>query len=312
MRCGGQICKREGAGGEEFSARCTEIILCGSARNDCAAARAVISNLVSLRACSAHCDVPRTRGEALMPVRESEAIVLQTYALGEADRIVSLLTRSMGRLRGVAAGARRPKSRFGGTLEPMSHVRVWFYEKETRELVRVSQCELLESFLSVFRDYNSGVAFSLMIEITESILPDREPSDAAFRLLLVAARAIKQSGKVALPLAYFALWSVRLAGWLPSMQRCAHCGEPLADGPAYSSHMRPALVCAKCRLPGMQLLAGSARSAGSRLLAARLDDLLPQNFTEPPLKDLTEYMLDIIEHQVERKLQSRAMLASPV
>lgn len=247
-----------------------------------------------------------------MPARDSEAIVLQTYALGEADRIVSLLTRSMGRVRGVAAGARRTKSHFGGMLEPMSYLRVWLYEKETRDLARVSQCELLESFLSVFQDYNSGVAFGLMTEITEFILPDHEPSDPAFRLLLVTARAIKQSGKVALPLAYFVLWSVRLAGWLPSMQRCAHCGEPLAEGPSYSSHARPALVCAKCKLPGMQLLAGSSRAAGNRLLAARLEDLLLQTFAEAPLKDLTEYLLDIIEHQIERKLHARGMLASPV
>jgi DNA repair protein RecO (recombination protein O) len=246
-----------------------------------------------------------------MPVLESEAIVLQTYPLGEADRIVSLLTRSAGRLRGVASGARRPKSRFGGTLEPMSYVRVWLYERETRDLLRVNQCELLESFLSVFQDFNSGVALALMTEITEAILPDREPSDPAFRLLLVVARAIKQTGKVTLPLAYFVLWNVRLAGWMPLMERCGRCGEPLGDGPAYSSHARPALVCAKCRLPGMQLLPGISRAAGNRLLGARLEDLLAQNFPEPPLRDLTEYFLDIIERQAERKLQARAMLRAP-
>jgi DNA repair protein RecO (recombination protein O) len=218
----------------------------------------------------------------------------------------------MGRVRGVASGARRPKSRFGGVLEPMSYVRVWFYEKETRDLVRVSQCELQESFLSVFQDYNAGVAFALMTEITEAILPDREPSDPAFRLLLVVARAIKQTGKVTLPLAYFVLWDVRLAGWMPPMERCARCGEPLGEGPAYSSHARPALVCAKCRLPGMELLPGSARAAGNRLLGARLEDLLTQSFPEAALKDLTEYFLNIIERQVERKLHSRAMLGSPV
>ena len=88
-----------------------------------------------------------------MPLRESEAVVLRSYPLGEADRLVSLLSRSMGRIRGVARGARRPKSRFGSTLETLSHIQVWFYERETRELVRINQCELLESFLDVQKDY---------------------------------------------------------------------------------------------------------------------------------------------------------------
>ena len=88
-----------------------------------------------------------------MPLRESEAIVLQSYPLGEADRLVSFLSRSIGRVRGVASGARRTKSRFGSTLERLSHVRIWFFEKETRELVRISQTELIESFLDAFRDY---------------------------------------------------------------------------------------------------------------------------------------------------------------
>ena len=78
-----------------------------------------------------------------MPVRESEAIILRTYPLGEGDRLVSFLSRNEGRMRGVAAGARKPKSRVGASLEPLSYVRMWFYEKERRQLRRISQFELL-------------------------------------------------------------------------------------------------------------------------------------------------------------------------
>ena len=65
-----------------------------------------------------------------MPAHESEAIILQTYPLGEADRLVSFFTRSMGRVRGVASGARKTKSKFGSTLERLSYIKVWFYEKK--------------------------------------------------------------------------------------------------------------------------------------------------------------------------------------
>ncbi len=156
-----------------------------------------------------------------MPLHESEAIVLQRYTLGESDRLVSFFSRTMGKMRGVAAGARKPKSRFGATLERLSYIRIWFFERETRELVRISQCEMIESFLDAFSDYPSSVALALFSEITETVLPDREPSDANFRLLLLAAQAVKRTGKPDLPLAYFALWTVKLGGWLPSLTRCA-------------------------------------------------------------------------------------------
>src|SRR5258708_6561224 len=81
----------------------------------------------------------------LMPARETEAIILKTFPLGEADRLVSFLGRTSGRVRGVAAGARRLKNRYGSTLEILSHVQIWYVEKETRDLVRIRQCELLES-----------------------------------------------------------------------------------------------------------------------------------------------------------------------
>src|SRR5437879_10145477 len=82
----------------------------------------------------------------LMPARETEALILKTFPLGEADRLVSFLGRSSGRLRGVAAGARLLKNRYGSTLEVLSHVQSWYVEKETRELVRIQHAEFLDSF----------------------------------------------------------------------------------------------------------------------------------------------------------------------
>src|SRR5579884_1890305 len=95
-----------------------------------------------------------------MPSRETEAIILKTFPLGEADRLVSFLGRSSGKLRGVAAGARRIKNRFGSTLELLSHVQIWYVERETRDLVRIQQCELLESFHRAQSDYalSTGLA----------------------------------------------------------------------------------------------------------------------------------------------------------
>ncbi|MGH9574457.1 MAG: DNA repair protein RecO [Candidatus Acidiferrales bacterium] len=247
-----------------------------------------------------------------MPLHESEAIILQSYPLGEADRLVSFLSRTMGRMRGVAAGARKPKSRFGATLERLSHVRIWFHEKETRELVRISQCEIIESFLDAFRDYPSSIALALFSEISQAVLPDREASDANFRLLLLASQAVKRTGRPELPLAYFALWSVKLGGWLPALDRCEKCGRLIPAGElAYFSPRASAAFCSRCRQPGMRTLPAESLAAARKILSERLDHISEDIAAPRSLRELTDCMLDIIEHQIERKLVARELLEPP-
>ncbi len=245
-----------------------------------------------------------------MPSRDSEAIILRSYPLGEADRLVSFLSRAHGRMRGVAKGARRPKSRFGATLECCSYIRIWFYERETRDLVQITQCELQESFMSAFGNYEAGNTLSLLSEISESVLPEREPLDASFRLLLSTARAIQNSRQTALPAAYFALWTMRLSGWLPALDRCARCGENLTGKQGYAAHARSGLWCQNCRKPGMSIISGAALDAARPMLSEGLQVLLERN---PPLaaqelRELTKFLLNGIEHQIERKLTTRAFM----
>lgn len=251
-----------------------------------------------------------------MPLYESEAIVLQRYPLGEADRLVSFLSRSMGRIRGVAAGARKPKSRFGSTLELLSHIRIWFFERESRELVRISQCEMIESFLDVSRDYAGSIAFALFAEITEAVLPEREASDANFRLLLLAAETVKRTGKAELPLAYFALWTVKLGGWLPPLDRCGFCAKALVeDAPIYIATGASAIACGKCRKPGMRIVSAGAIAAARKMLGQRLDRLAQDGAADSIsarfARELTNAMLDVIERQIDRKLKSRELLEVP-
>lgn len=255
----------------------------------------------------------RADADTPMPLHESEAIVLQSYPLGEADRLVSFFSRTMGRMRGVAAGARRPKSRFGSTLERLSHIRIWFFERETRELVRINQCEMIESFLDAFHDYASSVALALFSEVTQAVLPDKEVADANFRLLLLCAQTVKRTGKVEPALAYFALWTVKLGGWLPSLDACSRCGRALrASGevnqPAYFLASASAIVCADCRRPGMRSISPVALSAAQRMLSERLDRLAQDSVTSRAARDVSEIMLDVIEHQIDRKLTSRELL----
>ena len=166
------------------------------------------------------------RAKHSMPSRETEAIILKTFPLGEADRLVSFVGRTSGRMRGVAAGARRIKNRYGSTLQLLSHVQLWYVEKETRDLVRIQQCEPLESFNKSQSDYFLSTGMAVVSEVAELVLPEKEAAEPMFRLLLLTVREIERTSEWTLPLCYFAFWTVRLGGWLPRFDRCANCGDP--------------------------------------------------------------------------------------
>ncbi len=247
----------------------------------------------------------------LMPARETEAIILKTFPLGEADRLVSFLGRSSGRVRGVATGARRLKNRYGSTLEILSHVQLWYLEKETRELVRIQQAELLESFHKAQSDYGLSTGLAVVSEVAEVILPEHEVSEPMFRLVLLTAREIERTASWPLPLSYFSFWTVRLGGWLPRFDRCASCSSPFGTQPAFYGALHSGLFCEKCRRSGMKPLHCESRDLAERFAAERLDRIAPEESMLGSAKELREASLSWMEHHSERRLTTRALLEAP-
>jgi DNA repair protein RecO (recombination protein O) len=243
-----------------------------------------------------------------MPARETEAIILKTFPLGEADRLVSFFGRTSGRLRGVAAGARRIKNRYGSTLEILSHVQMRYVERETRDLVRIQECELLESFHRAQSDYQLSTGLALVSEIAERTLPEQEVGEPMFRLLLLTAREIERRGSWELPLAYFAFWTVKLGGYLPPLDRCSDCGRALGEHPGFHFGQSGGLGCENCRRPGMRQLGKPGRDMAGVFASRRLDALELSPESRKPLVELREALLDWIEHHVERRLQTREFL----
>ena len=243
-----------------------------------------------------------------MPARETEAIILKTFSLGEADRLVSFFGRSSGRMRGVAAGARRLKNRYGSTLEVLSHVQLWYVERETRDLVRIQQCELLESFHKAQSDYALSTGLAVVSEISEQVLPEHETAEAMFRLLLLTVRAIERTGDWRLPLGYFAFWTVRLGGYLPQFDRCTSCGAVLGERVAFHAPWEAGLLCEKCRRGGMRPLHFEGRKLAERFAGEKLDQIEMLAGMENAIAELREAALDWIEQHTEKKLGTRRLL----
>jgi DNA repair protein RecO (recombination protein O) len=126
-----------------------------------------------------------------MALMESEAIVLRTYPLREADLLVTLFTRAEGKVRGVARSAKKSKRRFGGALEPMTHVRAFYDVRERQELARLDACEVIESPMATEVSYARAVALAHVAELLDELLPDREANDAIFRLTLSVLHALQ-------------------------------------------------------------------------------------------------------------------------
>jgi len=243
-----------------------------------------------------------------MPARETEAIILKTFPLGESDRLVSFLGRSSGRLRGVASGARRLKNRYGSTLEVLSHVQLWYVERETRDLVRIQQCELLESFHKAQSDYGLSTGLALISEIAERVLPEQEVGEPMFRLLLLTAREVERRGSWPLPLAYFAFWTVRLGGWLPHLDRCAACARSFGDQPGFQFSQSPGLLCDSCKHAGMRPVGKRGRELAEVFAGRNLDRLAVSEDGSKAVTELREAALSWIEFHTERRLRTREFL----
>ena len=150
-----------------------------------------------------------------MPLKESEAIVLRTYPFRESDLLVTLFTRLEGKVRGVARAAKKSRRRFGGALEPLTHVKLTYEDRERHELVRLDACEVLHSPLTSEVSYQRAIALGHLAELLDELLPDREANDTVFRLT-TSVLAQLRGDSLLLPVTYFELWMTRLMGYLPS------------------------------------------------------------------------------------------------
>ncbi len=199
-----------------------------------------------------------------VPLYRDEAVVLRTQQLGEADRIITMLTRDRGRVRAVAKGVRRTKSRFGARLEPFMVVDVQCYEG--RNLDTVTQAESLATHgETICRDYTAYTAATVMVETAERMTEEHEPSTQQYLLLAGALRSLSGGEHdPSLVLDAYLLRSLAIAGWAPSFYDCAKCGSP---GPQRAFNVAAGgAVCTVCRPPG----SAAPETETLRLLAALL------------------------------------------
>ena len=265
-----------------------------------------------------------------MPLKQSEAIVLRTYPLREADLLVTLFTRAEGKVKGVARSAKKSKRRFGGALEPLTLVRVYYDDREGQELARLDSCDILDSPLSSELDFARVTALEHVAETLDELLPEREANDDIFRLTMAVLRCLRQ-GPIWMPLTYFQLWLVRLVGFLPELGECVVCGTTLNGGKAYYHALADGLMCTPHKRLASSELTAESRSLAAQMFRAPVETLIASSSANGngyaavveenphptkrrlegapgPNADLRKFLVRILERHIEKKLVTASVL----
>jgi DNA repair protein RecO (recombination protein O) len=235
-----------------------------------------------------------------MALYRDHGIVLRTYKLGEADRIISFLTERHGKVRAVAKGVRKTKSKFGARLEPMSHVALQLYEG--RELDIVTQAESVDHFKVIREDLDRLTRGVTMLEAADQLSLEREPNPDLYRMLLGALRTLAARNS-ALVVAGFHWKVLALEGFRPQVDACVVCDEP--EGLGSFDPTEGGLLCAEHRRgtpispEGVDLL---QQILGGRLAAAL--DAPPS----PATREVDVLATRVMEHHLERRLRSVGLL----
>jgi DNA repair protein RecO (recombination protein O) len=248
-----------------------------------------------------------------MPLYSADAVILRTYKLGEADRIVVFLTRDRGKKRGVAKGARRPRSKFVGGLEPLTQVRVGYFEKERRELVSVNYSEPSCSPLSSADPEALGYT-QYFAELLDEWAQEADPDERLYRLGSAMVEAVA-AGVPAEPLArYFEYWLLRLQGVYPAHLRCHQCGGTLGGTrtqAAFLAHGGREFTCGECSPRGRGLrLSADALAFLSRARTINPLDLDDRLATAAGLRELESVHRALITAYLDKEPKSIQVLNS--
>lgn len=237
-----------------------------------------------------------------MAIRHDTGIVLRSHAFGEADRVVVLLSPDNGKLRTVAKGVRKTKSRFGGRLEPFTEVGLVLYEG--RNLDTITQVEVRSAFPGLRRDLDAVNAASTMAEVVDGVAQEEEPSIALFdrfRSALAALDAGRPSQEV---LTAFLIQALATQGLAPSFDWCASCGR--AEGLDRFSVAAGGIVCGDCRPEGSVRLRARLVDVLSTLSRAELGSIDLQD--AEMVRDAMWVVRRFVEYHLDRRLVSLAVL----
>lgn len=207
-----------------------------------------------------------------MPLEQSEGFVLRAFNVGEQDKIVVFFSRDKGIFKGIAKGARKFGNRFGSGLERLSLIKIFYYEKEGKELVTIGNCDLIESFFEIQKDLRVAYTLQYFAELIEEFSPSRAKDEILFRLLHSVLQGLKAGAALDVAGAYFEAWFLKINGFLPDLIKCRSCRQEI-PGSGWLGEKMDGAYCERCA------------QQKKEEVPAELPDFLHWAKTNPPPRD---------------------------
>ncbi len=243
--------------------------------------------------------------------RTTMAVVLNSFDYGESDRIIALYTEDYGKVKGIAKGARRSRRRFVNNLEPLSHIRVTFFQKETSELVRIEEAKLIDGFLALRADIEGLTQGCYLLELVSEMTREGQRNPRVYTLLVDFLRMMERAGKDSPLKLFFGIRLLRLLGLMPHLTGCVLCRKepsvPGTGGNVYFSSAKGGMVCDGCKDRAQGALRVSAGTIkilhlASRFDASKLERLKAGDYF---VKEGERMLDDFITYQLGKELKTK-------
>ncbi|MFH1623997.1 MAG: DNA repair protein RecO [Pseudomonadota bacterium] len=246
-----------------------------------------------------------------MPLHRTEAVVIRSMDFSESDKIVTFFTRDFGKLRGIAKGAKRSKKRFGNTLDLFSRISLLFFEKENLELARVNNCNIIETYMEIYKDIEKIAYGSYFIELVYELVGEKEKNNGIFDLLVDSLSLINCHDLGEEIARIFEIRLLSLLGYQPQLAWCLMCGRRLSNREMFwFSPVKGGILCHRCS-PGLEKLFPMSPGTLRILLLARDIDFRKIHriiFSKQALKESEEALTNFIQYQMGKEPNSMKFL----
>jgi DNA repair protein RecO (recombination protein O) len=239
-----------------------------------------------------------------MSITKAEAIVLKSIKFGDTSRIVTLFTDDYGKIKAIAKGIRKPKSKLAGALQTFAHIQIVFYKKRTTEIYLLSQADTVESYTSLYKDLNRYVFGSAVLELLDRLVTGEEANPKVFELTLEILSFLQNCRPASLEKAFcsYALRLADLLGYRPKFDRCVACSSKAEVRLILFSPEKGGVICRRCAAQNQAYLRLSADAASSalKLQSIKTEDLDAYNIPKGHLRDVLKMVLALLEYHTER------------
>ncbi len=245
-----------------------------------------------------------------MSLYQTQAVVLATWDLGEADKIIAFLTKEYGKVRGVAKGARRQKSKFGAALEPMTQGELVYFKKERQDLAKVNSFDIVNPHRNLKEDFKLFAACSYLAELLNVTLEEESPAPEIYSLLLATIGFLGQRGSVPSLLRIFEIKLLKSLGYQPQLNNCLFCQEEMLPQKSFFSWADGGVLCEHCkgRAKGFRKISPPALGFWRKALEIRLEQINRLTLSDYFKRELEELLENFIQYLYPRPFRSRELL----